>query len=151
MKKEALRRLNKYYITSAGRIWGVKPETEDTEAQTRRNVMGNNFDSLEKAALAKARIEAWARVRKYALRKMRYEDGKPVLEFYFDFPKNESSYLEGDLRILIDDDMAIDYEDPLESPDDQASESFDDSFEHVDISYSDIPESIDEDDEDLPF
>lgn len=149
MKKEALKRLVKYYITSGGRIWGVRPETEDTEAQARRNVMGNNFDSLEKAALAKARIEAWSRVRNYATKKLRYEDGKPVIEIYFGFPKDKSECLEGDLRILIDDNIAIDYEDPLEKPYNQTTEPFDDSFEHVDLSYSEIPEPSE--DEDIPF
>ena len=144
MKAEALKQLTNFYITSGGRIWGTKPETEDTEAQTRRNVMGNNFESLEKAALAKARIEAWARVRNYVVKKLRYEDGKPVLEFHFDFPKNESDYLEGDLRVLIDDNLAIDYEDPLETTQNQTQ-----GPEHLNIPYSEIPDLPDEDDDDI--
>lgn len=149
MDKASLEKLSRFYITSGGRIWGVKPDTEDTEAQNRRNVMGNNFDSLEKAALAKARIEAWSRVKNYAIKKLRYEKGKPVLEFTFDFPKETAILLEGDLRVLIDDDMEVEYTNPLDKSANRDEESEAELFESADISYSEIPDSPNDDD--LPF
>ena len=145
MSTESLKSLSRFYITSGGRIWGLRPETEDTEAQNRRNVMGNSFDSLEKAALAKARIEAWARVKDYAIKKRRYDEGKPVLEFTFNFPKETARYLEGDLRVLIDDNMDVEYVDPLENSSSEDEEPEDNTFEKTNVSYSEIPNSSDED------
>ena len=90
-----------YYITSAGRIWGTKSEDRlKGDAQERRNVLGNNFKTPEEAAMAKAQLEAWNRVKDYIRKKIVIRDGQPVLEFICDFPANNYLKLSEDLSLL---------------------------------------------------
>lgn len=90
-----------YYITSGGRIWGVKDrEKLEGEAQERRDVLGNNFKSAEAAALAKAQLEAWNRLKGYIRKRIITREGQPVLEFICNFPVDEYPQLSEDLSIL---------------------------------------------------
>lgn len=90
-----------YFITSSGRIWGTKSEDcLEGEAQERRNVLGNNFKTPEEAAMAKAQLEAWNRVRNYIRKKIIIRDGQPVLEFICDFPADNYLKLSEDLSLL---------------------------------------------------
>lgn len=90
-----------YFITSSGRIWGTKSEDRlKGDAQERRNVLGNNFKTPEEAAMAKAQLEAWNRVRNHIRKKIIIRDGQPVLELICDFPTDNYSNLSEDLSLL---------------------------------------------------
>lgn len=93
----------RYYITSAGRIWGVGNEERlDGEAQMRRELMGNDFATPEEAAFAKAQLEAKVRTEKYAEKVLRLDaDNNPVIEVRYHFPNNDREPLLNDLRMLV--------------------------------------------------
>ena len=98
----------RYYITSAGRIWCVGDEEKlEGEAQTRRELLGNDFSSAEEAALAKAKQEARVRTEKYAQKTLRFdENNNPVIELRFILPSNDRNPLINDIRLLVDDELS---------------------------------------------
>lgn len=89
-----------YYITSAGRIWGVTDEEKlKGEAQERRNVLGNSFRTVEEACYAKSQIEAWARLKPYAKTRVIFRNGNPVMEVEFYLPAGEPAF-KSDILLL---------------------------------------------------
>lgn len=93
----------RYYLTSGGRIWGVSNQEKlDGEAQSRRELLGNDYSSAEEAALAKAKIEARTRTEKYAQKMLRFDDnGNPIIEFHYSLPAYDREALINDLRLLV--------------------------------------------------
>lgn len=92
-----------YYITSGGRIWGVKDaKLLDEDAQKRREVLGNSFASPMEAALAKAKIEAWARLSPYANSRVYVSNnGVPIMMVEFVVPDSMSlEALKNDVELL---------------------------------------------------
>lgn len=91
----------KYHITSTGKIWGLKnEELLDGEAQRRRELIGNSFDTPEAAALAKAKQEARTRLAPYASRELRVINGELAIVEKFHFTKEECDLLRGDVILL---------------------------------------------------
>ena len=89
-----------YYLTSGGRVWGVsKDELVEGDAQKRREMLGNNFETAEEACVAKAQLEAWARLKKYAHMSLTNRGGRPVLEVMFDFSEDDATSM-SDLRLV---------------------------------------------------
>lgn len=91
-----------YYITSGGRIWGVKDaKLLDGSAQKRREVLGNSFASPMEAALVKAKIEAWARLSPYASSRVYVSNGVPMMMVEFVVPDSMSlEALKNDVELL---------------------------------------------------
>ena len=90
-----------FYITSGGRIWGIaNNEKLNGEAQERRNVMGNSFNTAEEACYTKSQIEAWARLKKYTERRVVFRNGNPIIELEFHLPTEESGTFDSDIILL---------------------------------------------------
>lgn len=90
-----------FYITSGGRIWGIENEEKlNGEAQERRNVMGNSFTTAEEACYTKSQIEAWARLKKYAERRVVFRNGNPIIELEFHLPTKEPETFNNDIMLL---------------------------------------------------
>ena len=91
----------KYYLTQTGKIWGVR--TEDLlsgDAQQRRELIGNSFDTYEEAALAKIKLEASHRLAPYAKKHLQIIDGSPAIVTKFHLTTEEYNLLKGDIVIL---------------------------------------------------
>ncbi len=91
----------KYYITSTGKIWGIQnEECLDGDAQKRREMLGNSFNTPEEAALAKVKQEATTRLAPYARKELRIEDGDLTIVTKYHLGPKERELLEGDVILL---------------------------------------------------
>lgn len=93
----------KYYITSTGKIAGVKKEEIlEGDAQQRRELIGNSFNTPEEASLAKVKLEAFNRLRPYMVREFKMIHGTPTIVTRFNIPNQDYHYLQGDIALLAD-------------------------------------------------
>lgn len=91
----------KYYITSGGKIWGVaREELLSGDAQQRRELIGNSFNTPEEAALAKAKLEASKRLTPYVEKRLQTVNGCPAIVSIFHLNRDEYKLLEGDIKLL---------------------------------------------------
>lgn len=91
----------RYYITSTGKIWGVKKEElMEGDAQKRRELIGNSFNSPEEASLAKVRLEAFNRLLPHMSNQLKVENGAPTIVTRFHLTDEEYHLLQGDIALL---------------------------------------------------
>ena len=90
-----------YYVTGAGRIsYAKRKEILEGDAQKRRELMGNAFNSYEAAALAKVKLEATNRLKPYAEKELCAIKGVPTIITKYHIPKEKYDELMCDLNLL---------------------------------------------------
>ncbi len=98
----------KYYLTSTGKIWGVKrDELMEGDAQRRREMMGNSFNTPEEASLAKVKLEALHRLMPYMKNQLRIINGDPAIVTRFSMPYQDYRLLQGDIALLANTNQKI--------------------------------------------
>lgn len=92
-----------YYLTGTGKIGGVKrEELLEGDAQQRRELIGNSFNTPAEASLAKAKLEAFNRLKPYMISEFKIVYDTPTIVTKFNIPKQDYHYLQGDIALLAD-------------------------------------------------